>query len=74
LPKTVMPITERVNLSATTATTPKRLIEPTGIFAVAAGALSSAARRRTSARIAGELKPGIVTISTFHELCGQLLP
>jgi primosomal replication protein N len=43
-----MPITERLNLSATTETTPKRLIEPAGIFAVAAGALRNAASSRNT--------------------------
>src|ERR1700733_192677 len=74
LPNAEKPINERVNLSATTETTPKRLIEPAATFAVAAGALSSAARRRKIARIARASKPGIVTTPPFHELRGPMHP
>src|SRR5258708_6683082 len=76
LPNAVKPTNERVNLSATTDTTPKRLIEPVGIFAGTAAALRSAARKRKIARIARASKPGvwIVTKITFHELCGRLHP
>src|ERR1700730_8406441 len=74
LPNAVKPINERVNLSATTDITPKRLIEPVAIFAGAAGALRSAARRRHIGRIARASKPRIVTKPTFHELCGPMHP
>jgi hypothetical protein len=64
-----MPTTERVNLSATTETTPKRLIEPAGIFAVAAGVFNREAMSRNSADRVRKSKRGvrIVTLAFFRK-------